>query len=677
MNGSTHHSVSQKAILLLAQEKNTSNLIIGHSQLTCKGVSGTTLNTNGKKILIKNSDSDHFEDLEFVDVEASLSASCGRDDPHYDNKSTINDKARYTTNELSEKWAGINGDYDFTSFQHFIDLGHKGIYDDYDGYSYRHGSASNDEYEDGFHTKNNMLIKGEFSNKGKLDADINYYFNDEYIHSPGMRWYKNCSPAAWRYTFSEDTQKTKQILKRYPFAKSKGAKDCGIPYSVFTPVDNMGRFWYERFMISGDPIDLGPVLHAIQDACVPHHASGYMGNWHVLYENCLDKEFDSYKKSCDSEVLKLYRAWASNTDAPRQSITYPGSRNWTPNKSWRIDHLITWLACQAHYQYINDYNRFRNANWEKDGEFKSNQKPRELLNLAIAMSMLVLEKAQEEYKREKATGSNLVKFVDVTLYAPKSKASYLSLIMRLYNNYCGGSIEFALLNILSKEKTINGEQYYVYHRSIDLDSYQDIINVNDSEKKFSNVNAKKFKLELERCTLKKFNFYYKITYRTDDDINHTYADTFSTKKLETGFKEEVNCLTLPRAEKSIRRIVFKSTESTKNNVQPNNAVAIAFRTSGRDSHIIILSKKQRKSADIILDEPIDLADHRIIIVILGKDAWSPSSIDLDVYDEKNNLVSSYHGPWKDYLLSTPKFKALNYREYDLIKNCKVIFNPPT
>lgn len=523
MNGPSHRSVTEKAIRLLAETQNCQSYPIGENNLLEQKNGITDLSQAAGETLYKNSDTDSVEDLEFVDVDAG--SGVGRDDPHVHDYDVVNDVAHH-----SERG------YHFTAFQHFIDLGHKGIYDDYDGYSYRHGSASENEYEPGLHTKSDWLIKGEFSSKATLDADLNYYFNDEYVHSPGMKWYRNCSPAVWRYTFNTTGNKYDQILSRYPLAERKGKKDCGIPYSVFTPVDNLGRYWYERFLISGDVRDLGPVMHAIQDACVPHHTSGYMGNWHVKYEDCLENEFETYSSLCNSEVLKLYKLWSNNNDGKKDRITYPESRTWTPNKSWRIDHLITWLACQSHYQYVNDYDGFKNDNWQKDTRFKDNTKPRELLNLAVAMSMLVFDKAKEEYNKGKVLGNKKVTSINVTIYAPKSKASDINLQLRLYNNYCGGSVEFDLPEKENYTQTIGKTKYYIYQKNFDVSSM--------------NINSRKFNLELERCRIKDFEFYYSITYVTADSTSHTYADTFSSG-IVTMFADRIDCISLPCTEHRI------------------------------------------------------------------------------------------------------------------------------
>lgn len=73
----------------------------------------------------------------------------------------------------------------------------------------------------------------------------------------------------------------------------------------------MARYWYGRFLETNDPLDLGPVLHAIGDASIPHHAAGYLGNWHQAYEadiaeyvvNVINSESDRDK------IMNLLMSW--------------------------------------------------------------------------------------------------------------------------------------------------------------------------------------------------------------------------------------------------------------------------------------------------------------------------------------------------------------------------------
>ena len=652
MYGPTHRLVTKKAVELLAEEWHDYSCKVGKRNLVRKQNDTIEITTDCDKMCSKNSETDNFRDLEFVNVEGCGSGT-GRDDPHDDNEwDAIEDKNRHYITDF-------DANREITAFQHFIDLGHTGLFDDYDGYSYRYGSASKREYEPGLHKKIGNVIKGWLSSKATLDADINYYLNDEYVHAPGMKWYRNCSEAVWHYTFVDHQTKTDQILKRYPLAQYTGKKGCGIPYSVFTPLDNLGRFWYERFLMEGNPEVLGPALHAIQDACVPHHASGYLGNWHETYEKCLENEFDTYVNSCDSAALELYRLWSQNNDDPVDRITYPDSRNLTPSKSWRIDHLITWLACQAHYQYVHDYNNFNNNDWQKNNKFKSDQKakPRKLLDLAVAMTMLVLDKAKNEYIEE--IGENKVDSIDITIYAPTSKAKKIPLQLRLYYNYCGGCLETSFLAKDATKVAIDKKAYFKYHQKIDLSQ--------------RNVNSKRFRLELERCRIKNFDFYFKITYKTAGNKNHTYANTFETKVLTKDFNNHISCIPLPRADRSITKIWFDSIQSPRYNAQSTRYIALAIQSRGLDKRYIQISPEKKFGTLINLPFSVDIDHHTIGIAIMeedGKncDAWLPKWIEIKLYDESSTLVYHFSKKWPDHLWLTLKSKSKNLPEYTLIQN---------
>ena len=252
------------------------------------------------------------------------------------------------------------------------------------------------------------------------------------------------------------------------------------------------------------------------------------------------------------------------------------------------------------------------------------QKPRKLLALAVAMSMLVFDKAREEYVKEKKYGSDKVDAIRVLIYANKAKSSDIDLQMRLFYNKCGGSIEFDFPeedNIVSP--TANGSDYYLYRKEIDVSR--------------NNIDAKRFNLELERCRIKDFQFFYKISYKTADNVWHPYADTYSLKK-NTIFSGETNCITLPRRQSAIiRKVRFSSGQSS----------------------------------------PVDSEDCKISIMIMGKDAWLPSYIKIDLLDEGGRTIYNFSKSWPDHLWLTYKSKSKNLPEYDLIQNCVDVFCPPT
>ena len=82
------------------------------------------------------------------------------------------------------------------------------------------------------------------------------------MHAPGQPWYRHCSPSIERYSFFYEKGIYRSLEEesraRFPLADSTGERGKGIPYSIFMPVDNMARYWYEEFLRTGDWLALGP-----------------------------------------------------------------------------------------------------------------------------------------------------------------------------------------------------------------------------------------------------------------------------------------------------------------------------------------------------------------------------------------------------------------------------------
>lgn len=339
---------------------------------------------------------DYYRDLELVDVEGFSDG--GRDDPHRDEWDAINDEAHYSEDNSN-----------FAAFNHFMDIKKgPGRFDDFDGYSYHYGSASRDQYQDASDATSDFWAQ-LFGDLGGYKVDsglVGYWYNDEYVHAYGGEvgagghggWYRECSPSVWRYSFPGDkgvyASKEFELRARFPVADSVGRSGKGIPYSVFMPVDNMARYWYEQFRTTRDLLALGPVMHAIQDASVPHHAAGYLGNWHDRYEENLGRNIENWLRDPVflNDVKQLVNEWSRiDPSCSASGCPVPALRqsDWskTPALNWRVDQLVTWMALNAYHAYDATYNHFR-------GGFRfDTANAKELTKKALALSALVLKKA--------------------------------------------------------------------------------------------------------------------------------------------------------------------------------------------------------------------------------------------------------------------------------------------
>ena len=335
-----------------------------------------------KEIVAESAAANEYEDLEFVKVEGGLLGS-GRDDPHKMEYLKRDDYPHYETR-------GVH----LTRFNHFIDVRKgAGEFDDFDGYSYRKGSARKGEHQTFSKSKVHYYGKlpSEVPASTTIDAGISWYLGDQYVHAPGMKWYKQCSPAVERYSYrNTKTYKTisAESKERFPLAVALNEKRCGVPYSVFLPVDNMARYWFDVHTKWGKPAALGACLHAVQDAGVPHHAAGTWGNWHGEWERDLDAHIAAWSKDKKfvEQVRSLFDVW-NRTDALRPLSLTMRNRMSSPAANWRADTLVTWLALQSFHEYRHAY-----------GEFKKGYKwqaavVKDLAAKTTAVSLLVLAKA--------------------------------------------------------------------------------------------------------------------------------------------------------------------------------------------------------------------------------------------------------------------------------------------
>lgn len=345
--------------------------------------SGLRLGRSAVERLARASEAtDYFKDLEFVDV------NFGRDDPHRREPGVVNDAAHHVLDQRT-----------LTAFNHFIDIKKgPGRFDDYDGYSYHRGSAHGEQFQPASEVAGRWEYLLARLTGFKVDEGIQYWLNDEYVHAPGRKWYRGCSPSLERYSFPRDARrypgKRAELAARFPLTERRGQKGRGVPYSVFMPLDNLARYWWGQFqrrLRQADRIEaLGPVMHAVQDASIPHHAAGYNGNWHVQYEDVLNRlavRF-SRKPAVLAEIRRRVREWTWLDPRPPKRRLELEDRGSRPGLNWPIQQLVTWLALHAYGEYAGTYRHFRN------GWTLNRASMERLFILAVALGALVLKKTR-------------------------------------------------------------------------------------------------------------------------------------------------------------------------------------------------------------------------------------------------------------------------------------------
>ena len=176
----------------------------------------------------------------------------------------------------------------------------------------------------------------------------------------------------------------------------------------------------------------------MQDASIPHHASGYLGNFHEKYEKLLEEKADAYVASITfkTNVLDLYNRWIKISGSV-PSLTYPNDYGKVPGLNWRVDYLITWVAFRAYREFSVTYTGFKNFSSLNNASYKK------LLEYACAMSMLLIAKAKKEYVSH-APAKKVVATIRVRADITASKAkngfpSGYTVINKDLNKGSGGS----------------------------------------------------------------------------------------------------------------------------------------------------------------------------------------------------------------------------------------------
>jgi hypothetical protein len=333
-----------------------------------------------KKIIKMAVNVDKQKDMEMVKVQGMVRFRWN--DPK--NRPKFMPKIMHDTPSYS--W-DVKKDWPFlhwTALNHYMDIGKgRGTYDDYDGYSFYNGSAS----------------KIGKDKKMGADGGAAVYLDIRYLHAPGHPFYDNCSPAVERYSRWFENDKYSNLEEeshdRFPLSPGRPALNAGYPYSVFIPIDNITRYWYEQYVKTREPECVGWVCHTIQDCSVPQHATAVIGHHHFAYEKRLDQLWEEVQEDQDflDHVIELFHSFEGHDDDPPTSLDKEDHVK-TPCMNWRIDMLATWMALNSHKEF-NAHYRDLGKEFEPDLESM-----RELLSKAVAMSMLVALKADKSTQED-------------------------------------------------------------------------------------------------------------------------------------------------------------------------------------------------------------------------------------------------------------------------------------
>ena len=327
------------------------------------------------------------KDLELVKVRR-WNFLGGRNDPHRRGWflfKIFQDIRFYQSNEFNIM-EGVVPDLYWTALNHYIDVrGGPGNYDDYDGYSFNHGSAHSNQRE----------LAQRHGNVG-IDTVINTLLSGFYVHAPGRPWYDGCSESVrWYSRYSEGTTYSsveEEARARFPTAVRPPRMNTGVPESVFFPVDNIAKHWYDRLTLANAAECLGYVMHALQDAAVPHHAAGCAGNFHTTYEERQIGEIGHLvqEQTFADEVLGLFEDWRGTPGGSPARLSQ-GDHGRTPGIKWEVDMLATWLAVNAYKEFKDAYRGFEGGSYIHDTDSM-----RGLALKAGAISMLALAKADDK-----------------------------------------------------------------------------------------------------------------------------------------------------------------------------------------------------------------------------------------------------------------------------------------
>lgn len=180
-----------------------------------------------------------------------------------------------------------------------------------------------------------------------------------------------------------------------------------IRYTVFAPISALAHYYYERFLfkpfayvdVNGERFDringinlLGPVCHAVADACVPHHTITTMDLKHPEWEGVV-QTWAEYQQLADFNLVRQLL----DTHMTRREASSGSLRGYLD-----IDHLVVTLCGRKAYDTFRSQNNLPDSSAMRSPAFwstymsnpaKVKEDARYFYNLAIAATVRVLTDA--------------------------------------------------------------------------------------------------------------------------------------------------------------------------------------------------------------------------------------------------------------------------------------------
>src|SRR5262249_8225914 len=249
----------------------------------------------------------------------------------------------------------------FTLFSHFINVRMPANLWEHDGYSFRWARQNSKCPGNGDDTLVNIVVP---ESNAKVDTDKTQLYSQ------------------YRDPLKQN------MAKEYEnqFFKLK------IDDVYFWPISHLAKYWFESFLnspkdLAGTPLKLNhiaPVLHAVADATVPYHAVGLSGCGHGKYETKVDGLYNGRNSLYDPSRVKNFLV----------------DKKFGLNRSNSIIDIVTKDAVHAADPKLCECTiKTCKCPMLISTDAEANAAAKELVNLAIASSVLVLRKGLTEWSK--------------------------------------------------------------------------------------------------------------------------------------------------------------------------------------------------------------------------------------------------------------------------------------